>query len=628
MVGSEHPERLRISRFFLIGAWMALCCSLAETAVRVAARLVCTPYRVGVIDPLFYYEHDAFWMAPLADVLTFLALGIVLLPVALWASRKTALRVSGFVWLFVAVLTVVAMLTTRVHWTARLVLVAGIAVMFLRVMLRFEDRFLALVERTTLPMALATLLLAIAGPGWRWFSERRAEASLPPAKPGTPNVLLITLDTVRAENLDLCGYSRQTAPLLTRFAAEGAVFPNAIAPSCWTLPTHASLFTGYLPSRHRADYPLGFTTPFPTIAERLQHAGLITAGFYGNNKNCGRHTGLGRGFIRYRDFRPTTEALVASSPLARPFLPEGRVETRVRAPEVNEEFLDWLDHKSDHPFFVFLNYFDAHPPYEVPDPAFDRFTELPPEERAEIRRKSLLQDIGIWAVEHPDWLQLAIDTYDGAIAYLDYHLNRLLEELRRRNILQNTIVIITSDHGEHFGEHSIFSHGNSMYRQEIGVPLVLWYPPSVSSGFRINEPVSLMNLPATILEMLGLTNEGVFPGQSLLRYLEASGTVDETVAASEIEPTPYGSQLLHYTGSVRSVVAEGYHYLRKEKRGTEELYEVAKDPQETRNLVRLGVATYHLARLRRLADDIFGPAPAPSGRTVQSDVSSGQRAFQ
>jgi arylsulfatase A-like enzyme len=603
--------RLAWSEFAAISVCVTFGTILVEVAVRVALRVLCTPYRWGSIDPLAFYSHAAYWIMPVADGLTFLLLSITLAPVVAFLDRRQALSIVSFFLLWLAFFAGLWTLTTRLHLLAVLMLEVGIAVAATRLVLRYDPASLSLARRAMLPLGTATLLLAVAVPAWRAWQEYRVEATLSPPTSSTPNVLLITLDTVRAENLDLYGYSRQTAPHLTSLAAEGTTFNGAMAPCCWTLPTHASLFTGTLPHENQADYPNGFTAEMATLAGVLRGAGLVSAGFYANVWNCGVHTGLGRGFVHYEDYEPDLGLAVLASPLFRPMLPNGRVEKRKTAADVNNEFLRWLDRREGRQFFVFLNYYDAHLPYETPDPQFDRFTSVPLDKRKEFRARLFSTDAQE-LLSKPELLQGMVDAYDGSIAYIDQQLHELFDQFDRRSVLRNTLVIVTSDHGEHFGEHSILMHGESMYRQEIDVPLVIWKPGLVPAAQRIEQPVSLADVPQTILNLLGLPEQFTFPGNTLARHWQTGqirAADDVVVVAGEVIPTPHGGSRLWHTGAIRSVFADGLHYLRNERLGTEDLYDMRDDPRELTNLVSRGRAEVSLDRLRNLANDVFGVAP-------------------
>jgi len=247
---------------------------------------------------------------------------------------------------------------------------------------------------------------------------------------------------------------------------------------------------------------------------------------------------------------------------------------RKTAEEVNEEFLDWLSRKGQRPFFVFLNYMDAHAPYSAPPPFDTHFGPKKPWP-AKSRRSWSRQEY-----------QVAIDAYDGTIAYVDYHLGRLLDELSKRNLLQNTVVVVTSDHGELFGEHRLFGHGNSLYRPLLHVPMVISFPSLVPAGKRIDAPITLRDLTATMVELAGLAERASFPGQSLTKYWSDKRYSDgaESLILAEVSKSIGVQEWKPIAqGDIKSLVSGGMQYMRYGD-GSEELYDFDHDPAEEHNL--------------------------------------------
>jgi arylsulfatase A-like enzyme len=182
------------------------------------------------------------------------------------------------------------------------------------------------------------------------------------------------------------------------------------------------------------------------------------------------------------------------------------------------------------------------------------------------------------------------DGYDDCIAYLDGQLGRLFEELDRRGLRRNTMVIVTADHGEHFGEHGLYGHASSLYDQEVHVPLLIDGPRNVPNGRSIDTPVTLRDIPATIVDLLGFASESHFPGRSLARHWSAEATTSELPSEpvlSEVdEPVktaPNQGRSPVFRGAMKSVVVQGKAYIRNGD-GVEELYDLASDPQEVHNL--------------------------------------------
>lgn len=309
------------------------------------------------------------------------------------------------------------------------------------------------------------------------MAEDLALSKKRPAFLSAPNVLLIVLDTVLAASLSLYGYERTSSPHLEQFARTGVRFDHALSTAPWTLPSLASMFTGHYPHELSADWERPLDASKPTLAEVLRSRGYRTAGFVANSLYCSRSSGLNRGFSYYEDFTLSPGQLVASSSLGRMIAnnPNTRriigypdVLGRKRASGLNANFLNWLSSwDRARPFFVFLNYFDAHSPYLPPEPFDELFGPKKP------RRNPNLAAEWQWTSED---VQAERDAYDRSIAYIDYHLGVLFDELEARGALENTLTIIASDHGEGFGKHRVMGHGNSIYLSSIHVPLLISCP--------------------------------------------------------------------------------------------------------------------------------------------------------
>ena len=432
--------------------------------------------------------------------------------------------------------------------------------------------------------------LALGSRGWNMLGELVALTRLPPSPHSAPNVLLIILDTVRAPSLSLHGYERRTTPNLERLAKAGMLFERAVATDSWTLPSHVSMFTGRYPHELSADRktPLDFT--YPTLAEVLSARGYLTAGFVANLEYCTSESGLGRGFAHYDDYDVSPGDFIlawslgnylSQRPRIRQLVDNWNSLDRKSASQVNSEFLEWLDHKGSRPFFAFLNYFDAHAPYYPPEPFDTMFGPTTPRDGPVSEKWLHKKDIPT------DVLQAEINAYDSTIAYLDHEVGLLLDELGKRGVLENTVVIVTADHGEEFGEHDVFGHGQSLYLPSLHVPLMILYPGRVPAGKSVAEVVSLRDMVATVMDLANLASESAFPGKSLARYWKnPPGAHDPTsaVAFSELKFAGAFPQWFPIAkGNIQSLVANGYHYI-KNGDGREELYDWLVDPWEQRDL--------------------------------------------
>jgi len=312
---------------------------------------------------------------------------------------------------------------------------------------------------------------------------------------------------------------------------------------------------------------------------------------------CGYESGLERGFRDYEDYVVSLGQMAADSSLIkivatnyrrRRLLENDEHLNRKAAERINDQALRWLAREGGRPFFIFLNYFDAHAPYLPPRPFDTRFGPG--------RRWGKYSPLYHWLWDPSvgdrdltaEEVREETDAYDGTLAYLDQQVGVLLEELPRRGFLENTLVVITSDHGEEFGEHRVFEHGQSLYLPSLHVPLLVVMPGRVPAGKRIAAAVTLRDLPATAVDLLGGGKESPFPGRSLARYWAGSSDEgqDKEPLVAEVSRTRWQRRWFPASkGDMKSLVHRGMHYIRNGD-GVEELYDVARDPWERHDLAR------------------------------------------
>ncbi len=557
------------------------------------------------------------WMAPVADLLLFVAVGLLLLVLSRRWRRARSAHVAMTVFGFMTSLSWL-LIFPRIQWYASSLLAIGVAAQCGQLFARRLKLSYSLILRATKIAAAVTLVLIIGVEGRAWRHERRAVENLPPAAADAPNVLLIVMDTVRAQSMSLYEYERETTPHLERFAKRGAVFERAISTAPWTTPSHAGMFTGHYPSECSTDWDKPLDRRYPTLAEAMRARGYVTAGFVANAFGCGYETGLDRGFIHYDDYSVSfgelllgsslIRAIVHSDPLRR-LLGNHQVVTRKTAAEINSDFLAWLQRQDSRPFFAFLNYLDAHEPY-LPPPPFDRKFGTASHTDQYLARHDLRISYRygrdkLSAVE----TRAEMDDYDGAIAYLDQQIGLLLDELEGRGMLKNTLVVITSDHGESFGEHKDYGHGNSLYLSLLRVPLLIYFPPRAPAGQRIAEAVSLRDLPATILDLAGAGDASQIPGRSLTCHWDADSSPEACATSpvlSEVNVAPIrpGRYPVGAPARMRSVLWEGRHYIRNAN-GREELYDILKDPAEQISLENEEELHLLIEELRCVLDKLF-----------------------
>jgi choline-sulfatase len=314
-----------------------------------------------------------------------------------------------------------------------------------------------------------------------------------------PNVLLITIDSLRADHLHCYGYPRETSPQIDRLAAEGALFEAAISSSCWTLPAHASMFTGLAASVHGCeDTKHQLHSAHTTLAERLKNTGFATAAFV-SSLLLDPIFGLSQGFGQYVH----CTAPLPGNEVARTY--------GATSPTVVATVQGWLRQNTQRPFFLFVNFWDVHFDY-TPPPPFD--TTFDPDYQGELTGAGFLTDPRI----NPNMPQRDLDhlkaLYDGEIAWVDQHVGQILDAFRAAGLLDSTVVILTSSHGTAFFEHGQKGHRNSLYDEVIRVPLLVRYPARVPAGQRYREQARGMDLLPTITDLLGMPSSDLM-GRSL-----------------------------------------------------------------------------------------------------------------
>ncbi|MEW6074535.1 MAG: sulfatase [Planctomycetota bacterium] len=397
-----------------------------------------------------------------------------------------------------------------------------------------------------------------------------------------PHVFLLVVDTLRADRLSVYGYERETTPELARLLAarpNAVVFPRAYANGTWTVPSHASLLTGLLPHEHGSHFALDGSVRFrfglaegtKTLAALLREQGYQTLGAFANNWLRIVHR-LDEGFDRY---------LRASHSEPLPFVgehvrlllvpgihPEAR-KTGARAHAVNQAILSMVEpwSKSGAPLFVFANYADTHGPY-VPMPGFrGRFAPASP--REEVEHLSILAS--------PAEMEILQARYDEELLYADHQIGLLFAALERLGVLDEAWVFVTSDHGEAFGEHGVTEHGTAVYDEIVRVPLLV-FPPAGETIPPAAGPVSLVDVAATIAGLSGADLAGA--GGDLRRDPGDPGGVAIEFYGDRGKARRHGG-----LAAVPAVsVLRGDHKLIRRGADAYELYDLAADPGETRNL--------------------------------------------
>jgi len=379
-------------------------------------------------------------------------------------------------------------------------------------------------------------------------------------------VILITLDSLTASHLSSYGYARETSPHIDAFARQATLYRRAYATAPWTLPTHASIMTGKYPFEHGAhtfklngkavqEYPLDES--FLTVAEALKQEGFTTAAFTANTGFLNLRWKLDQGFDVYDN-------------------------KRVGGKTLNKAAFQWLDAHHDKPFFLFLNYMDTHSPYAAGKP------RQRPDFLAHVRTRSgtpvfaEMMKRMINGEEHlPEAdVELLSDLYDIGIANVDEYMQALFERLRELGIYDDTMIILTSDHGEYFGEHGLVEHGKDVYEGGLWIPLIVKNPNQLK-GEVVEEVASSADIPRLIFSQ--------FPREIAKRYLpQFSDEKGDPLVISEnyyVYPAFWKLALQDRFNRQRTVIYDWPYKLIQSSDGKHELYDLESDPGEIENLI-------------------------------------------
>ena len=345
-----------------------------------------------------------------------------------------------------------------------------------------------------------------------------------------PNVLLITLDTLRPDHLGAYGYNKIQTPVLDRLAKNGVLFQQAVCQTPLTLVSHSSIFTGLNPNVHgvRDNGYFTLSSNHKTLAEYLKDEGYSSAAFIGSAVLDRKH-GLAQGFDWYSRYQPT---IIVG------------MESQRRAEEVVSETLDWLQKSNDkNPLFLWIHLYDPHTPYDPPEPFRSQYPSSP---------------------------------YDGEIAYTDHVLGALFTQLEQLGFLKNTIVVAMGDHGESLGEHREMDHGYYVYDATIKIPMIISWPGHVKPRV-VTEQVQEIDLLPTIADLIGFQTDGSVQGKSLKRVIEGTKINLPPAYAESLTP-----KLFYGWSELTSIRSDDWKYIEAPQ---PELYNLKEDPGELRNVI-------------------------------------------
>jgi arylsulfatase A-like enzyme len=410
-------------------------------------------------------------------------------------------------------------------------------------------------------------------------------------------VILVQLDTLRADHLDAYGYERKTAPNLARLAEEGALFRHAITQTAWTKAATSSIMTSLYPTSHGVHQ---FADRLPasatTIAEVYRQAGYATASF-SSVLFTGKLTNLHQGF----------EELHESESTAGRAGPRGAKTAR----EYVDRLTDWLEHHQDVPFFVYLHVFDPHAPYEPNRPYDTMWAD--PKGREEFQRQlealkkvvadgflaqrgmATPEELRSAGIDPESFIRYCKDWYDGSIRGMDTEIGRLVERLSALGLADRTAIAFYADHGEEFHDHGRMWHGQGVYGEMIRVPLIFWAPGRVAKGLKVEEPVQLIDVMPTLLELSGLTPPAAAQGQSLWSLLSVPGRSGGVRAAGGFQKRPVIAEKHRMDGRGFPAESEAYAIMdggfklihnvtRPEGKPEFELFDFYKDPLDQKDI--------------------------------------------
>ncbi|MFT5284621.1 MAG: arylsulfatase A-like enzyme [Planctomycetota bacterium] len=389
-------------------------------------------------------------------------------------------------------------------------------------------------------MSTCRLLLLAAGLFAVGCSDTRIEqVSRPPVRPD--NVVLVSIDSLRADHLASYGYHRETSPTLDRMAREGVLFEQVVAESSWTLPTHHSILTGLASNVHGVlSDDVRLSEDHTTLAELFKAAGYRTFGVW---SGAYLHSvfGFDQGFDGWVGVGRTAKMdreefdLAGSKDERRRVINGANVGSHKSrtSEDVTAQALDFLKDVGQRPFFLFLHYFDVHYDYIPPEKYWRRFD---PDYAGDYSPEKFISDPAVHADMDERELQHILARYDGEILYVDEYVGQVVQQLELSGLAEQTLVVVTSDHGEEFFEHGYKGHFRTLFDEVLMVPLVFYQPSRLSTGTRIPAQVRHIDIAPTILDWVGLPVPGTMMGTSLASSLTGDQAREDLPAISRLHP--------------------------------------------------------------------------------------------
>lgn len=587
--------------------WLAVAGAVFAALVHVAQ----TEFRFRVLHEFTWSSREFAWLSLGGYLAWFLAAAIPVAALVTVCRRWAGLRLAATIYASLAIFAIL-LLYQKIHPLSQLILAIGLGTVIGARLAADRGRGMRWMRRLAIGGVAALGVIGML------TGMRLREAGSPAANvDGTadrPNIVLLILDTVRAQSLSLYGYARPTTPILDALARESTVFDAAFSAAPWTAPSHASMMTGLWASQAGADYLNPMYDTLTTVAQVLSGRGYTTGGFMANAGYAGYQLGISRGFSHYEDFPFSFRQALWSTTLSQTgsgrLLLEGlenherwklrraitnpnlRTETVRKsqpqtAADIAGNFFAWRKGQGDRPFFAMLNFMDAHAPYEPPQEFRTRFGGGKTEQ----------------------------DRYDGGIAYEDSIIGSIVERLRAQGDLDRTVLIVTADHGEQFGEHGLESHGNSLYLPLLHVPLLVRAPGRAPAGQRIASIVSLRDMAATLVDLAGAP-PGSMPGYSLAHVWTTGRITDGSSpimaeAAAAVNPSKVN---LTRFGPIKSTLDSAGHFIHYGD-GREALFAWRTDSAELHDLSTTPEGQQALPRYRAQIMKLLGVGwPPPRSR--------------
>ena len=468
--------------------------------------------------------------------------------------------------------------------------------------------------RVAIPIALALVIGLGLGVPAALASRPSTPAGAAAARPGDstrPNILVIILDTLRPDHLSTYGYSRETDPNIKAFAKKGMVFNRMYAQAPMTRPSVATLLSSLYPGVHRANDVGDFLPQSVTVLpEVLQQAGYTTFGISAN-ANVSPTFGYAQGFdefivwkqedpVRLTLLGRTAEFVLGPTTLARVL---GERPTLIpEAKSITDNTLAWAKSQPKQPFFMYVHYIDPHYPYRAPAPydrAFDYQRDPPKRRNGTVDPRTLATRDA-----QRDTVSKTLDQYDGEILYTDHHVGRLLDGLQAMGRLDNTIVIITADHGEEFFEHGQIGHGKSAYEEVLWIPFVMVWPGKIAAGAKTDQMVGLIDVMPTLLAAAGLESPKLVQGTSFASLFAKPD--------AQLPMRTLFAQVLQVGFSIDMARNDSYKFVQHPygpQQGREEYYDLYQDPLERADLgTRPPLPAVALKKELKLFQDIIARA--------------------